>query len=298
MTLQEFQEKVKKIYNRYPQAIKEALFSFENSTIIRETAAKFKIDENILAQEVGFVLLGATEPNKMIERWQRIFSLSSYQAGALFREINRYIFFPLRREIVKAYQIAREINLSLPERNLEIEEKIPGKKPEIKKPEIKKEKNKERIETKVKEETFEGKLPKGKVIDLGKRKELSFEEKGVSPEEIAEIKKEIEKEKEKDVFPKIKIPKVISQQKSFKPIADIEKPKTSAEPIEETKEEDLFGKIEFPGSEKQRKKKINFENLPEVPPDFSEVSYSPPEEIKEKKLSPFKRIISFRKKKK
>ena len=293
MTLQEFQEKVKKIYNRYPQAIKEALFSFENSTIIRETAAKFKIDENILAQEVGFVLLGATEPNEMIKRWQRIFSLSSYQAGALFREINRYIFFPLRREIVKAYQIARETNLSLPEREIEIEEKIPGKKPEIKK-----EKSKEEAETKVKEETFEEKLPKGKVIDLGKRKKLSFEEKGVSPEEIAEIKKEIEKEKEKDVFPKIKIPKVISQQKSFKPIADIEKPKTSAEPIEETKEEDLFGKIEFPGSEKQRKKKIDFENLPEVPPDFSEVSYSPPEEIKEKKLNPFKRIISFRKKKK
>ncbi len=293
MTLQEFQEKVKKIYNRYPQAIKEALFSFENSTIIRETAAKFKIDENILAQEVGFVLLGATEPNEMIERWQRIFSLSSYQAGALFREINRYIFFPLRREIVKAYQIARETNLSLPEREIEIEEKIPGKKPEIKK-----EKSKEEAETKVKEETFEEKLPKGKVIDLGKRKKLSFEEKGVSPEEIAEIKKEIEKEKEKDVFPKIKIPKVISQQKSFKPIADIEKPKTSAEPIEETKEEDLFGKIEFPGSEKQRKKKIDFENLPEVPPDFSEVSYSPSEEIKEKKLNPFKRIISFRKKKK
>ena len=291
MTLQEFQEKVKKIYNRYPQAIKEALFSFENSTIIRETAAKFKIDENILAQEVGFVLLGATEPNEMIERWQRIFSLSSYQAGALFREVNRYIFFPLRREIVKAYQIAREINLSLPEREIEIEE-IPGKKSEIKK-----EKSKEETGTKVKEETFEEKLPKGKVIDLGKRKKLSFEEKGVSPEEIAEIKKEIEKEKEKDVFPKIKIPKVISQQKSFKPIADIEKPKTSAEPTEETKEEDLFGKIEFPGSEKQRKKKINFENLPEVPPDFSEVSYSPPEEIKEKRLSPFKRIISFRKKK-
>jgi len=293
MTLQEFQEKVKKIYNRYPQAIKEALFSFENSTIIRETAAKFKIDENILAQEVGFVLLGATEPNEMIKRWQRIFSLSSYQAGALFREINRYIFFPLRREIVKAYQIARETNLSLPEREIEIEEKIPGKKPEIKK-----EKSKEEAETKVKEETFKEKLPKGKVIDLGKRKKLSFEEKGVSPEEIAEIKKEIEKEKEKDVFPKIKIPKVISQQKSFKPIADIEKPKTSAEPIEETKEEDLFGKIEFPGSEKQRKKKIDFENLPEVPPDFSEVSYSPSEEIKEKKLNPFKRIISFRKKKK
>jgi len=293
MTLQEFQEKVKKIYNRYPQAIKEALFSFENSTIIRETAAKFKIDENILAQEVGFVLLGATEPNEMIKRWQRIFSLSSYQAGALFREINRYIFFPLRREIVKAYQIARETNLSLPEREIKIKEKIPGKKSEIKK-----EKSKEEVETKVKEETFEEKLPKGKVIDLGKRKKLSFEEKGVSPEEIAEIKKEIEKEKEKDVFPKIKIPKVISQQKSFKPIADIEKPKTSAEPIEETKEEDLFGKIEFPGSEKQRKKKINFENLPEVPPDFSEVSYSPSEEIKEKKLNPFKRIISFRKKKK
>jgi len=293
MTLQEFQEKVKKIYNRYPQAIKEALFSFENSTIIRETAAKFKIDENILAQEVGFVLLGATEPNEMIKRWQRIFSLSSYQAGALFREINRYIFFPLRREIVKAYQIARETNLSLPEREIEIEEKIPGKKPEIKK-----EKSKEEAGTKVKEETFEEKLPKGKVIDLGKRKKLSFEEKGVSPEEIAEIKKEIEKEKEKDVFPKIKIPKVISQQKSFKPIADIEKPKTPTEPIKETKEEDLFGKIEFPGSEKQRKKKINFENLPEVPPDFSEVSYSPPEEIKEKKLNPFKRIISFRKKKK
>ena len=291
MTLQEFQEKVKKIYNRYPQAIKEALFSFENSTIIREIAAKFKIDENILAQEVGFVLLGATEPNEMIERWQRIFSLSSYQAGALFREVNRYIFFPLRREIVKAYQIAREINLSLPEREIEIEE-IPGKKSEIKK-----EKSKEETGTKVKEETFEEKLPKGKVINLEKRKKLSFEEKEVSPEEMAEIKKEIEKEKEKDVFPKIKIPKVISQQKSFKPIADIEKPKTSAEPTEETKEEDLFGKIEFPGSEKQRKKKIDFENLPEVPPDFSEVSYSPPEEIKEKRLSPFKRIISFRKKK-
>jgi len=293
MTLQEFQEKVKEIYNRYPQEIKEALFSFENSTIIRETAGKFKIDENILAQEVGFVLLGATEPNEMIERWQKIFSLSSYQAGALFREINRYIFFPLRREIAKAYQIAREINLSLPEREIKIEEKIPEKKPEIKK-----EKGKEEIETKAKEETFEGKLPKGKVIDLGKRKKLSFEEKGISPEEIAEIKKEIEKEKEKDVFPKIKIPKVISQQKSFKPIADIEKPKTSTESIEKTKEEDLFGKIEFPGSEKQRKKKIDFENLPEVPPDFSEVSYSPPEEIKEKKLSPLKRIISFRKKKK
>jgi len=293
MTLQEFQEKVKEIYNRYPQEIKEALFSFENSTIIRETAGKFKIDGSILAQEVGFVLLGATEPNEMIERWQKIFSLSSYQAGALFREINRYIFFPLRREVVKAYQIAREINLSLPEREIKIEEKIPEKKPEIKK-----EKSKEEVETKVKEETFEGKLPKGKVIDLGKRKKLSFEEKGISPEEIAEIKKEIEREKEKDVFPKIKIPKVISQQKSFKPIADIEKPKTSAEPIEETKEEDLFGKIEFPGSEKQRKKKIDFENLPEVPPDFSEVSYSSPEEIKEKKLSPFKRIISFRKKKK
>jgi len=180
MTLQEFQEKVKKIYNRYPQAIKEALFSFENSTIIRETAAKFKIDENILAQEVGFVLLGATEPNEMIERWQRIFSLSSYQAGALFREVNRYIFFPLRREIVKAYQIAREINLSLPEREIEIEE-IPGKKSEIKK-----EKSKEETGTKVKEETFEEKLPKGKVIDLGKRKKLSFEEKEVSPEEMAE----------------------------------------------------------------------------------------------------------------
>jgi len=297
MTLQEFQEKVKEIYNRYPQEIKEALFSFENSTIIRETAAKFKIDGSILAQEVGFVLLGAAEPNEMIERWQKIFSLSSYQAGALFREINRYIFFPLRREIAKAYQIAREINLSLPEREIKIEEKIPRKELEIKKIEIKKGKDKE-AETKVKEETFEGKLPKGKVIDLGKRKKLSFEEKEVSPEEIAEIKKEIEKEKEKDVFPKIKIPKVISQQKSFKPIADIEKPKTSAEPVEETKEEDLFGKIEFPGSEKQRERKIDFENLPEVPPDFSEISYSSAEEIKEKKLSPFKRIISFRKKKK
>lgn len=298
MKLELYKEKVNKLLDegKYPEEIKEALFSFQTALTIKTVGKKNGLNpEQIsdLGAEVGRVLLGAVRPEEMSERLIKLLKITPQQAGNIFREINIKIFFPLREKIAESYKLAQSVGLG---NLISIEEK-PSQSPvvNLKEAKVRPVKKEEFSEEPVSREELvkTEKMAKGemtreeikeKVSEEEEKKEIEERPKIVSQEPLAEVAKpKTETRKRKPPF----VPKKISFQEELKPIGDIEKPQELSEEIfrSQLKEkEPLFGKIEFPGKEKEeeeKKKQI-------VKPQFSEIEYQRP-----KRPSSVKKVISF-----
>jgi len=262
------QEKLLKIYDKLPQEIKEALFSYENALVNFYLAKKFNLSKKKLSQLaglVGLVLMGVLKKEEMPHHLAYELEINPETAFKIYRILNRKIFFSLREAIKKAREVAKKAGL------IEVQNKE------------KKKAFEEPINLKflrpVLKENFTLKLndknsKKEKVLLKKENLVVLKKEKEVKPQKLETLKLETKKESLK---PKFEIPGL---KPKVKPIADIKKPKIEFEEIEEA-QEPLFGKIEFP---KEAKKIIKEKKKPEI----KVVEYKKPQP-----KTPFEKPIDF-----
>ena len=266
------EEKLLKIYDQFPQKIREALFSYENAMLNLKICKQFGIPKwkvSDLASEVGWVLMGFYSPKDLPIHLVETLKISLEVASKIYRILNREVFFPLREEIKQTREIIKKAGL--------LEKDVKDEKPSISKSEETvnlKEVSKEKKEEKFRRERA---LKLAEVIKEIKKEK---QEPSLKKESFSEKKEEnLLKEIPKSSRPEFEIPGV---KPKIKPIADIEKPKIEFEKIEE-KEEPLFGKIEFPGGKKIIKKE-------KMKPEIKEVEYKV-----SRPKSPFEKPIDFSK---
>ncbi len=269
-------EELLKIYDQFPQKIREALFSYENAMLNLKICKQFGIPKwkvSDLASEVGWVLMGFYPPKDLPIHLAKTLEISPEIASKIYRILNREVFFPLREEIKQTREIIEKAGL--------LKKEVEEKKPSISKAE-------ETVNLKkVSEEKNEEKLRRERALKLSEvikeikkeKQEPSLKKESFSEKSEKEEKKGLFEKESKLSKPKFEIPGV---KPKIKPIADIEKPKIEFEKMEE-KEEPLFGKIEFPGGKKIIKKE-------KPKPEIKEIEYKV-----SKPKSPFEKPIDFSK---
>ena len=93
------QEILKNKYASLPSDVKNAISSVDTFRALEGVAKKYslhidKLDE--LTQEVGFVMLGLTNPEDFLKNLAARLEISETTAGEIEREINEQIFSPIR----------------------------------------------------------------------------------------------------------------------------------------------------------------------------------------------------------
>ena len=115
-------EKIKEIYEKLPEDLKEAIFSVDTANIIRETSTTngLTIDKmGELADEVGLVIMGITSPSQFAPNLVSRLGVDKETVDKISAVINEKIFSQIR-ESMKKVQEAR----ATPE-NGEVEIKAP-----------------------------------------------------------------------------------------------------------------------------------------------------------------------------
>jgi hypothetical protein len=101
-------EEVWKLYEKIPEELKEAIFSEETAESIWRICTRNGIeDEKIsgVARFTGRVLLGLLPPNELQETLEKELNLEKEVAESVAREIQRYIFYPVRIDLAELYKM-------------------------------------------------------------------------------------------------------------------------------------------------------------------------------------------------
>ncbi|KPJ57556.1 hypothetical protein AMJ49_00325 [Parcubacteria bacterium DG_74_2] len=101
-------EQTWKLYEKLPPELKEAIFSESTAEDIwnictGNEVAGDKISE--IARYTGWVLLGLLPPDELQVTLEKELNLESEIAKKIAREINRYIFFPVKASLEELYKI-------------------------------------------------------------------------------------------------------------------------------------------------------------------------------------------------
>lgn len=105
------QEQIEQSLTSLPEELKEALFSVETANAIRSACEKQGITDNrqgAIAELAGQVLLGLISPIDFQKALVSDIKLSTTIAEPIFREINRFVFFPVKAAIEKLHEIPTE----------------------------------------------------------------------------------------------------------------------------------------------------------------------------------------------
>ena len=122
-------EQLWKLYQKLPEELQETIFSAEtadhiNGVCTRNNVTEEKIPE--VAKYTGRVLMGLLPPNELEKTLVKKVELKNEMAKTVAREINRFVFFPVKEVLSQIY----EMEIAPPARPPGvIKEK--GKKPEI-----------------------------------------------------------------------------------------------------------------------------------------------------------------------
>ncbi len=151
-------KKFTKLYNSLPKSLQKVISSKELGDNLEDICTKFEILNSLyeINDFVGDVLLGLLPPNEFQKKIENELDLKKEKAKKITREINRYIFYPVKSSLEDVYNI--EI---APAARMKIKPSMKNKVIRKEKKEEPKEKN---IEKKKKEEPKE-KDKKKKVKD-------------------------------------------------------------------------------------------------------------------------------------
>ena len=99
------QEQLQKLYKKLPEELQEAIYSEETAEHIWNICDRNGIELiSSLAEKVGNVLVGVLPPDKLQETIEQELKLEKETAKQVTREINRFIFYPVRIELEKLYE--------------------------------------------------------------------------------------------------------------------------------------------------------------------------------------------------
>lgn len=125
-------EQLWKLYEKLPEALKNAILSSENVDDIFNICTRNEIgDEQIseIARYTSYVLLGVLPPEDFQKTLEKELKLKKEVAKKITHEINRFIFYPVKDALSSLYKRG----VTLPEKPPEVafEIKPPEKKPDI-----------------------------------------------------------------------------------------------------------------------------------------------------------------------
>ena len=93
-----------KLYEKIPEELQEAIFSVEVANSVYDICEKNEIDRiSELAKIVGDSLLGILPPKEVEEMLKGKMAFSSQKAQKVAREIDRFIFYPLKDSLAQLY---------------------------------------------------------------------------------------------------------------------------------------------------------------------------------------------------
>jgi len=96
-----------KLYEKLPQELKDALFAEETGNNIYDVCKRNKILENLdqIVEYVGQVLVGVLPPEEFQETLEKELKLEKDVVKNVAREINRFIFYPVKSSLEELYKI-------------------------------------------------------------------------------------------------------------------------------------------------------------------------------------------------
>lgn len=131
MTEEYSKQELWKIYEGLPEELKEAIFSVETANNIYNTCIRNEIEENKIsevAKYVGFVLFGILAPENFKEILEKKLKFKKEAAENIAKEINRFIFYPVKPALEQLYKTEAELTEEVVEKPVEkIREESPRK---------------------------------------------------------------------------------------------------------------------------------------------------------------------------
>ena len=95
------------LYAKLPQELKDAVFAEETDDNIYNACKNNNVLENHLGiiEYVGHVLIGVLPPNEFQETLEKEMKLEKTVAKKVIQEINRFIFYPVKRSLEELYSM-------------------------------------------------------------------------------------------------------------------------------------------------------------------------------------------------
>ncbi|MCD6528228.1 hypothetical protein J7K44_01155 [bacterium] len=99
-------EQLWKLYKKLPEELKDAIFSEDTANSIGEICERNGIEEKTseVARYTGRVLLGILPPDEFQTALEKEVGLVKDKAKKVAREINRFVFYPVKESLVSLYR--------------------------------------------------------------------------------------------------------------------------------------------------------------------------------------------------
>lgn len=101
-------EKLAELFEKLPEELQETVFSMETADSISNACGTYGIeDERVgqVAELTGQVLMGLILPEEFPEKLEREIKLPKVLAQAIGREINRFVFYPVKPALEQLQKI-------------------------------------------------------------------------------------------------------------------------------------------------------------------------------------------------
>jgi hypothetical protein len=102
-------EELWKIYEKLPDELKEAIFSYKTAEDISNICERHGISEgekmSKIAKYVGRVLMGLLPPSDFEETLEKEVGIGKETAKGIRREVEMLIFYPVRKQLEEIYKI-------------------------------------------------------------------------------------------------------------------------------------------------------------------------------------------------
>ncbi|MBZ1348505.1 MAG: hypothetical protein KYQ20_01975 [Candidatus Nealsonbacteria bacterium] len=93
-----------KLYEKLPEELQKAIFSMETANNIWDICERNNIEKvSSIAKYVGNVLVGVLAPEDFQETLEKELKIEKEQAKETSREINRFIFYPIKEALWRLY---------------------------------------------------------------------------------------------------------------------------------------------------------------------------------------------------
>ena len=106
-------EQLWELYKELPEELKEAIFSEKTANNVYSNCKKNGLEDeekiSQISENVGYVLLGLIAPEEFKKILLKEVKLRKETAEKIYREIIRFVFFPLKKEIEGLYKIKIEV---------------------------------------------------------------------------------------------------------------------------------------------------------------------------------------------
>jgi len=112
MPQQYSQEELQKLFDLLPDELKEVILSPETGEKIRDICQRHPLHDaeiSMLASYIGNILMGILSPSMFLKILKEKHGLDEETAEGIFREVNRFILFPVKNFLAEFYPEIRFI---------------------------------------------------------------------------------------------------------------------------------------------------------------------------------------------